>query len=385
MPAEARVAWLSWAAYLPQRTLRSAFVFLTGYQNFVKRNFYALEASLNPSHLMHFPLLVTYAEDHLTSRVTRSDANLFLNVNFENNDSNLRCSIYVSTSLSFGLNFGNTHWRLMCQVPNSNDKIDITESFIKYFGILPSIDDKIFVSSIFYGKDNGQFWSHTLESVIVEPDVIPIYPTLFGGLFHRLCRSALSPIYPDGWIIPSAADFNNLVSFLGGSSIAGGKMKEIGLVYWKSPNRGATNEAAFNGRGAGVFSSVAPLFQAFMQQVHFMSSNFDGAPNLLYLALLNNSTIAFLGQNSYHTSLSCRFRKISTSLSEGQTGTMIGNDGKVYPTIVIAGIEWMAANSCETKFRDGSLIPLSATAEAFNASSIPCRIAPNLDNTLVPW
>jgi uncharacterized protein (TIGR02145 family) len=56
---------------------------------------------------------------------------------------------------------------------------------------------------------------------------------------------------PSGWHIPSDAEWTELTDYLGGESVAGGKLKEIGLTHWNSPNTGATNEVNFNGVGAG--------------------------------------------------------------------------------------------------------------------------------------
>jgi len=42
-----------------------------------------------------------------------------------------------------------------------------------------------------------------------------------------------------------------LTKFLGGESIAGGRMKETGTDYWTSPNTGATNESNFSALPGG--------------------------------------------------------------------------------------------------------------------------------------
>jgi len=50
---------------------------------------------------------------------------------------------------------------------------------------------------------------------------------------------------PDGWHLPSDDEWEELTDFLGGDSIAGGKMKEADTTYWVSPNTGADNSSGF--------------------------------------------------------------------------------------------------------------------------------------------
>lgn len=52
---------------------------------------------------------------------------------------------------------------------------------------------------------------------------------------------------PDGWHVPDKTEWTELVNYLGGDSLAGGKMKETGTKNWKGLNAGATNESGFTG------------------------------------------------------------------------------------------------------------------------------------------
>jgi uncharacterized protein (TIGR02145 family) len=49
----------------------------------------------------------------------------------------------------------------------------------------------------------------------------------------------------------TTAGWQNLTTYLGGASVAGGKIKETGTLHWTSPNTGATNETGFTALPAG--------------------------------------------------------------------------------------------------------------------------------------
>ncbi|MDH3652234.1 MAG: fibrobacter succinogenes major paralogous domain-containing protein, partial [Saprospiraceae bacterium] len=67
-------------------------------------------------------------------------------------------------------------------------------------------------------------------------------------------------VCPTGWHVPSEAEWMNLTNFLGGISVAGGKMKESGLAHWNEPNSAATNVSGFTGLPGGFRSKSGSFF-----------------------------------------------------------------------------------------------------------------------------
>jgi len=58
-------------------------------------------------------------------------------------------------------------------------------------------------------------------------------------------------ICPTGWHVPTDTEWTVLTDYLGGVSVAGGKMKEVGTTNWNSPNTGSTNKSLFTGLPGG--------------------------------------------------------------------------------------------------------------------------------------
>lgn len=73
----------------------------------------------------------------------------------------------------------------------------------------------------------------------------------YGRLYTWYAATDSRNICPTGWHLPSDAEWTVLTSFLGGESVAGGKLKEAGTSHWASPNTGTTNSSSFTALPGG--------------------------------------------------------------------------------------------------------------------------------------
>jgi uncharacterized protein (TIGR02145 family) len=73
--------------------------------------------------------------------------------------------------------------------------------------------------------------------------------SVYGFYYNFWAVTDSNNIAPAGWHVPTDAEWDTLVSFLGTG--AGGKLKATGTTYWLSPNAGATNSTGFSGLPGG--------------------------------------------------------------------------------------------------------------------------------------
>jgi len=64
---------------------------------------------------------------------------------------------------------------------------------------------------------------------------------------------------PEGWRVPTEADLDELLTYLGGELIAGGKLKEVGESHWYSPNTDANDINGFSALPAGKYDLLFNL------------------------------------------------------------------------------------------------------------------------------
>ena len=77
---------------------------------------------------------------------------------------------------------------------------------------------------------------------------------IYGGLY-TYTQIMASGFCPPGWHVPTATEWCMLTTYLGGLTVAGGKLKEAGVTHWDAPNTGAVDTYGFSALGAGYHLS----------------------------------------------------------------------------------------------------------------------------------
>ena len=87
-----------------------------------------------------------------------------------------------------------------------------------------------------------------------------IYENIYGAYYNWFAVNT-GKLCPVGWHVPTDAEWQILVDFLGGDEIAGSKIKEVGTNNWVFSNRDATNQSGLTGLPSGLREATYGLFQ----------------------------------------------------------------------------------------------------------------------------
>lgn len=96
--------------------------------------------------------------------------------------------------------------------------------------------------------DNNE-WSNLTTGAYCYYDNDYSNNTIYGKLYNWYAVET-GKLAPKGWHVPTDAEWTTLTTYLGGESLAGGKMKS--MQFWKWPNTGANNFSGFTGLPAGT-------------------------------------------------------------------------------------------------------------------------------------
>lgn len=101
----------------------------------------------------------------------------------------------------------------------------------------------------------------------------------YGKLYNWFSVHDRRNIAPVGWHVSTDAEWTTLATFLGGKSIAGGKLKEAGFSHWNSPNTGATNVVNFKALPSGMRGPDGTFSRMGHNSSWWCSDFYDGGYN----------------------------------------------------------------------------------------------------------
>ncbi|MFZ4398758.1 MAG: FISUMP domain-containing protein [Bacteroidales bacterium] len=128
----------------------------------------------------------------------------------------------------------------------------------------------------------------------------------YGRLYTWYVVNDSRNLCPSGWHVPSDAEWTTLTTYLGGVSIAGGKL--AGLSHWNSPNTAATNETGFTALPGGG-RDYNGTFYSIGSMVNCWSSTESSTGSAWVLYVYNCSSQANIDWFDKRTGLSVRCLK----------------------------------------------------------------------------
>jgi uncharacterized protein (TIGR02145 family) len=98
--------------------------------------------------------------------------------------------------------------------------------------------------------DKAEWDDLSTEAYCWYDDDAATYKESYGALYNWFAV-ATGKLCPTGWHVASFNEWTTLIDYVGGTDVAGGKLKEVGTSHWNSPNEGATDEYGFKARAGG--------------------------------------------------------------------------------------------------------------------------------------
>jgi len=150
-------------------------------------------------------------------------------------------------------------------------------------------------------------WSVTMSPAYCWYDCNQAFKDIYGGIYNYNAVST-GRLCPQGWQVPSIDDWNDLVDYLGGIAVAGGKMKESGIEHWNAPNSDATNQSGFTGLPGGYRSYMDGTFFSVKDNASWWSTSINTSSTawIVAITLYNTTAVQVVsGDLRYGVSVRC--------------------------------------------------------------------------------
>ena len=188
---------------------------------------------------------------------------------------------------------------------------------------------------------------------------------IYGGLYTWY-QVTSSGFVPPGWHVPTNAEWQTLIDFIGDPSIGGGILKETGTDHWLTPNAGALDVYGFKALGAG-WANASGYFYGLHGYGDFWTADEESTSNAHAVQLAYNT--AAVGTYGLPKGNWFSVRLIKDSFA---ALLLIDKDSNVYTSVIIGTQEWLVENLKTTTYANGVSIPnLPGAGTQYNDYYLP--------------
>jgi uncharacterized protein (TIGR02145 family) len=134
--------------------------------------------------------------------------------------------------------------------------------------------------------DPDSWWQLTTPAYCWYNNNQVSYGNTYGALYNWYTVGT-GNLCPSGYRVPTQTEWQTLITYLGGSTLAGIKAKETGTTHWSNPNN-ATNESGFTALPGGSRNPVDGTFQLIYDRGYWWSSTMEVSHAYYYIEMRYN-------------------------------------------------------------------------------------------------
>ena len=159
-------------------------------------------------------------------------------------------------------------------------------------------------------------------------------------------------VAPTGFHVPTNTEYSTLMSYLGGLTVAGNKLKTVGLTDW-ADDSGADNSSGFSAKSTNFRFSTG-VFATYSRQTKGMwTSTAYNSTQGYSVSLSSYSAAATIANSTKTVGLSVRCIKDDSIPS---AGAILDESGNTYTEVVIGTQIWLVEDLRTVKFNNGDSI-----------------------------
>jgi uncharacterized protein (TIGR02145 family) len=201
---------------------------------------------------------------------------------------------------------------------------------------------------------------------------------VYGYLYNWYAVSDSRQLAPTGWHIPTVSEFNTLISYIGGGSIGGGKLKENGSIHWIN-NLESLDTYGFKLLPGGQRQFEGNFGSLGTHGMLYQSNEYDSLNGSVVDVYNLSNTISNGGYGAKYIGWSVRCIKDNST----NTGTVTDIDGNIYTTVTIGTQVWTASNLRVTKYRNGDVVPTVTDNSAWATLTTGAKCSYNNLNPII--